>query len=80
MTNKDYYPDATTRLQTINEQMDEIQKIIFRNDLEARIAEETDDSAKKARAEADYNNGVLIKKLEVLYAVKKETEDELGIG
>lgn len=77
-TNEDYYPPAVRRLQTVNTQIEEFETVIFRNDLEKRIAESVGMDVKRIAAETDFNNTTCKEKLDVLYEVKDELQKELG--
>lgn len=79
MANKDYYPPTVRQLQTVNTQIEEFETVVFRNDLEMRIAKETDTNYRQLKEEADINNSRVIPKLDTLYKVRDELQKELGV-
>lgn len=75
--NDQFQPSLAERKFIITEQIAELKKIIWRNNLEARVERETN-AGDAVQAEAEFNNKKHIAKIGVLLTVQKELENEVS--
>jgi hypothetical protein len=75
--NQDYYPSVVARLQTVNTQIEEYERILFRGDLELEVETALEGNVKHMKVERDANDPIIRTKLDVLYAKRDELEKEL---
>lgn len=75
--NVQYYPSLVARLQTVNTQIEEFERMLFRGDLEMEVEEALEGNVKHMRVEREANDPIIRTKLDVLYNKRDELETEL---